>query len=126
MTTPLIVPAVGDLRVSLAVHEDSQYLHALGRNGQPFLHALVQNVSERPLKIWEEDCSLGNANLTLEVLALLVSLVVRPQRQGLALSPKAGYPRACYALWSSPTTLTSMMMAKATKCRPASVSGSRS
>jgi hypothetical protein len=82
MPSPFISPSgtQGDdsLQVSIAVPDWAEYLHPQGQNGQPLLHVVVRNASEKPLQIWAEDCSTGNSNLTLEVLSLEFATLTEP------------------------------------------------
>jgi len=59
---------VESLQISIAISEAIN-LRAQMKEGSLFYVALL-NVSNRPLKLWVEDCSRGNNNLSLEIFAL--------------------------------------------------------
>ncbi len=64
------------LSVSIGVQEVAT-THSTERQGV-FLYVILLNTSERPLKLWGEDCSRGNDNLSLEILALDDVLLPQP------------------------------------------------
>ncbi len=66
------------LTVSIASVIDENYRSIGLWNEVPHFNVVIRNASDKPQKIWAENCSAGNGSLTLEIVAIDGKTLAQP------------------------------------------------